>query len=240
MRFVAIKSQEQQAVLMVHRARALVIANRTAQVNQIRGLLGEFGLVVPKGVARLRRELPGILEDAENGLPVLAREVLCGLLEQFHELDARISAYDRQIRALAAASEPARRLMQIEAIGPQTATALVASIGDPHVFKNGRGFAAWLGITPRQHSSGGKDRLGQITRQGDTYLRTLLVHGARAYLRVVDRKTDAKSDWARRLKERRHVNVVAVALAAKHARIAWAILAHGTSYRTTKPEMLAA
>ena len=240
MRFVAIKSQEQQAVLMVHRARALVIANRTAQVNQIRGLLGEFGLVVPKGVARLRRELPGILEDAENGLPVLAREVLCGLLEQFHELDARISAYDRQIRALAAASEPARRLMQIEAIGPQTATALVASIGDPHVFKNGRGFAAWLGITPRQHSSGGKNRLGQITRQGDTYLRTLLVHGARAYLRVVDRKTDAKSDWARRLKERRHVNVVAVALAAKHARIAWAILAHGTSYRTTKPEMLAA
>ncbi len=240
MRFVAIKSQEQQAVLMVHRARALVVGNRTAQVNQIRGLLGEFGLVVPKGVARLRRALPGILEDAENGLPVLAREVLCGLLEQFHELDARISAYDRQIRALAAASEPARRLMQIEAIGPQTATALVASMGDPHVFKNGRGFAAWLGITPRQHSSGGKDRLGQITRQGDTCLRTLLVHGARAYLRVVDRKTDAKSDWARRLKERRHVNVVAVALAAKHARIAWAILAHGTSYRTTKPEMLAA
>jgi transposase len=240
MRFVAIKSQEQQAVLMVHRARALVIANRTAQVNQIRGLLGEFGLVVPKGVARLRRELPGILEDAENGLPVLAREVLCGLLEQFHELDARISAYDRQIRALAAASEPARRLMQIEAIGPQTATALVASVGDPHVFKNGRGFAAWLGITPRQHSSGGKNRLGQITRQGDTYLRTLLVHGARAYLRVLDKKTDAKSDWARRLKERRHVNVVAVALAAKHARIAWAILAHGTSYRPTKPEMLAA
>jgi transposase len=107
-------------------------------------------------------------------------------------------------------------------------------------FKNGRGFAAWLGITPRQHSSGGKERLGQITRQGDTYLRTLLVHGARAYLRVVDKKTDAKSDWARRRKERRHVNVVAVALAAKHARIARAILAHGTSYRPTKPEMLAA
>jgi transposase len=240
MHFVAIKSEEQQSVLMVHRARTLVVANRTAQVNQIRGLLGEFGLVVPKGVARLRRELPGILEDAENGLPVLAREVLAGLLEQFHEFDARVRAYDGQIRALAEASEPARRLMQVEAIGPQTATALVASMGDPRVFKSGRSYAASLGITPRQNSSGGKERLGQITRQGDRYLRTLLVHGARAYLRVVDRKTDAKSAWARALKERRHVNVAAVALAAKHARVAWAILAHGTEYRPAGPEVVAA
>jgi transposase len=240
MRFVAIKSEEQQSVLMVHRARSLVVANRTAQVNQIRGLLAEFGVVVPKGVARLRRELPGILEDAENGLPSLAREVLAGLLEQFHDFDTRVTAYDRQIRALAAASEPARRLMQVEAIGPQTATALVASMGDPHVYNNGRSYAASLGITPRQHSSGGKERLGRITRQGDSYLRTLLVHGARAYLRVVDKKTDAKGAWARRLKERRHVNVAAVALAAKHARVAWAILAHGTDYRPAGPELVVA
>ena len=240
MRYVALKSEEQQAVLMVHRARTLTMANRTAQVNQVRGLLGEFGLVVPKGVARLRRELPGILEDAENGLPVLAREVLAGLLEQLRESDVRITAYDRRIRALAEASEPARRLMRMESIGPQTATALVATVGDPHVFKNGRGFAAWLGITPRQHSSGGKERLGQITRQGDSYLRTLLVHGARAHLRVIDKKTDAKSQWARRLKERRHANVAAVALAAKHARIAWAILAHGTEYRPGGPQSAAA
>jgi transposase len=240
MRFVAIKSEEQQSVLMVHRGRSLAVANRTAQVNQIRGLLGEFGLVVSKGVARLRRELPDILEDAENGLPALAREVLAGMLEQLREFDVRITAYDRQIRTLAEASEPARRLMRIEAIGPQTATALVATVGDPHVFKNARGFAAWLGITPRQHSSGGKDRLGQITRQGDRYLRTLLVHGARAYLRVVDKKADAKSAWARRLKERRHVNVAAVALAAKHARIAWAILAHGTEYRPAETPAVAA
>jgi transposase len=236
MRFVAIRSEEQQAVLMVHRARTLVMANRTAQVNQIRGLLGEFGLVVPQGVGRLRRELPGILEDAENGLPALAREVLSGLLEQLREADMRISSYDRQIRTLAEASEPARRLMRVESIGPQTATALVATVGDPHVFRNGRGFAAWLGITPRQHSSGGKKQLGPITRQGDSYLRALLVHGARSYLRVVDKKTDAKSDWARRLKQRRHVNVAAVALAAKHARIAWAILAHGTEYRPAGPQ----
>src|SRR5215469_6334346 len=240
MRFVAIKSEEQQAVLMVHRARTLVMANRVAQMNQTRGLLGEFGLVVPKGVGRLRRELPGILEDAENGLPMLAREVLSGLLQELREADLRISAYDRQIRALAEASEPARRLMQVESIGAQTATALVATVGDPHIFRNGRGFAAWLGITPRQHSSGGKEQLGPITRQGDSYLRTLLVHGARAYLRVVDKKTDAKSAWARRLKERRHVNVVAVALAAKHARIAWAILAHGTEYRPAVPVAMAA
>ena len=140
MHFVAIKSEEQQSVFMVHRARTLVMANRTAQVNQIRGLLGEFGIVVPKGVARLRRELPGILEDAENGLPVLARQVLAGLREQFYDLDTRITAYDQQIRGLAAASEPARPLMQIEAIGPQTATALVASIGNPHVFDSGRSY----------------------------------------------------------------------------------------------------
>jgi len=236
MRFVAIKSREQQAVLMVHRARTLTMANRTALINQMRGLLGEFGVVVPKGVTRLRGKLPDILEDAENGLPALAREVLSGLLEQLRELDKRISAYDRKIRELAEASEAARRLMKIEAIGPQTATALVATVGDPHVFKNGRGFAAWLGITPQQHSSGAKERLGQITRRGDSYLRTLLVHGARAYLRVVDKKTDAKSVWARRLKERRHINVVAVALAAKHARIAWAILAHGTEYCPADPQ----
>jgi transposase len=240
MKFVAIKSEEQQSVLMVHRARTLVMANRTAQVNQIRGLLGEFGLVVPHGVARMRRELPEILEDAENGLPALAREVLARLLEQFHEFDVRVAAYDRQIRALAAASEPARRLMQVEAIGPQTATALVASMGDPHVFKSGRSYAASLGITPRQNSSGGTDRLGPITRQGDRYVRTLLIHGARAYLRIVDKRTDGKSAWARRLKQRRHVNVVAVALAAKHARIAWAMLAKGTEYRPVSTEEAAA
>jgi transposase len=239
MHFVAIKSEEQQAVLMVHRARTLVMANRTGLVNQIRGLLGEFGLVVPKGVARLRRELPQILEDAENGVPYLGRTVLAGLLEQLRDLDERIGAFDRKIREIAGASEPAQRLMRIEAIGPQTATALVASIGDPHVFKSGRNFAASLGIIPRQNSSGGTTRLGPITRRGDSYLRTLLVHGARAYLRVVDRKTDAKSAWARRLKERRHVNIAAVALAAKHARIAWAILAHGTEYRPPGPEFVA-
>ncbi len=237
MHFVAVKTEEQQAVLlMVHRARSLVMANRTALVNQIRGLLGEFGLVVAQGVARLRGQLPQILEHAENGLPALPREVLSGLLEQLRELDQRIQQYDTKIRHLAQHSEPARRLMQVEAIGPQTATALVASMGDPHMFKSARNYAASLGLIPRQDSSGGKIRLGPITKRGDRYVRTLLVHGARAYLRVVDKKTDGKSAWARRVRERRHVNIAAVALAAKHARIAWAMLAKGTEYRPAQPE----
>jgi transposase len=225
---------------MVHRARSLVVANRTALVNQIRGLLGEFGLVVPKGIARLRAQLPRLLEDAENGLPALAREVLRELLEQFRELDRATGRYDLRIRELARQSEPAQRLMRVEAIGPQTATALVASMGDAGVFKSARNYAASLGLTPRQHSSGGTRRLGPITKQGDRYLRTLLVHGARAYLRVVEKKTDGKSAWARRVKARRHINVAAVALAAKHARIAWAMLAKGTEYRAAQAAEAAA
>jgi transposase len=237
---VAVKTEEQQAVLMVHRARSLVMANRTALSNQIRGVLGEFGLVFAKGVSRLRAQLPQILEDAENNLPALAREVLAGLLEQFHELDQRIQQYDGKIRELAQQSDPARRLMRLESIGPMTATAIVAGMGDPHVFKSGRNYAASLGLAPRQDSSGGKTRLGSITKQGDRYLRTLLVHGARAYLRVVDKKTDQKAAWAQRLKERRHVNVAAVALAAKHARIAWAMLAKGTEYQPAQSVGVAA
>lgn len=235
-----VKTEEQQAVLTVHRARSLVLANRTAQVNQIRGLLGEFGIVVPLGISRLRRDLPRILQDADNGLPCLAREVLSGLLDQLRELDKHVTKYDVALRVLARQSEPARRLMQVESIGPMTATAIVASMGDPRVFKSGRNYAASLGLTPRQHSSGGKTRLGQITKQGDPYLRTLLVHGARSHLRTVDRKTDAKSVWARRLRERRHANVAAVALAAKHARIAWALLVKGVEYRPARPEAVAA
>jgi transposase len=230
MRFVAVKTEEQQAVLMWHRARTLVVANRNAQVNQIRGLLGEFGLVVPRGVARLRRELPQLLQDAENDLPKLARTLLSDLLGQ-RFFEEHIQHYEQQIHQFAHQSEAVRRLMVIEGIGPITATALVASVGDARVFESGRQFAAWLGLTPRQHSSGGKIRLGQISKRGDRYLRTLLVHGSRALLRYVGRKSDAKSAWAVRMMQRRHLNVTAVALAAKQARIIWAMLAKGTPYR---------
>ncbi len=230
MRFVAVKTEEQQAILMWHRARTLTVATRTAQINQIRGLLGEFGFVVPQGIARLKAQMPVILEDAENGLPFVARQLLNELLEQVHEIDDKVERYDRQIAQFARQSEAARRLLAIDGVGPITATALVATVGDPKVFKNGRQFAAWLGLTPRQHSSGGKLRLGPITKRGDRYLRTLLVHGARALLRVVARKTDARSAWAVRLMQRRHVKVAAVALAAKQARIIWAMLSTGSEY----------
>ena len=193
MRFVPLKTEEQQAILMVHRARELIVAARTGQASQIRGLLAEFGIVVPLGIRWLRRQLPLILEDAENGLPLLARQTLAALLEQFHFFDTRVEYYDQQIRDLSRHSEPAQRLMAIEGVGPVTATAIVASVGNARVFSGGRQFAAWLGLTPRQFSSGGKNRLGQMTKRGDCYLRTLLIHGARSLMRLVDRKTDPKS-----------------------------------------------
>jgi transposase len=230
MRFVSVKSEEQQSVLMLHRARTLMVANRTAQVNQIRGLLGEFGIVVPQGITRLRSQLPQILENAEKGIPDLARQALADLLEQLRYFDEQVQDYDKQIAQLAEHSEPAKRLMAIDGIGPLTATALVATVGDARVFANGRQFAAWLGLTQRQNSSGGKTRLGQITKRGDRYLRGLLVHGARATMRFLGRREDPKSEWVKRLRARRHANVVSVALAAKHARIIWAMLARGTGY----------
>jgi transposase len=156
MNFVAAKTEEQQAVLMVHRARSLVMASRTALGNQIRGMLGEFGVVLPQGVSRLRARLPRILEDAENGLPALAREVLVELLKQFRELEENIQQYDLKIRTLAQHSESARRLMQIESIGPMTATAIVAGIGNPQGFKSGRSYAASLGLIPKQNCSGAR------------------------------------------------------------------------------------
>ncbi|MGH8711077.1 MAG: IS110 family transposase, partial [Burkholderiales bacterium] len=153
------------------------------------------------------------------------------LLEQWRYWDERVTHYDRQIAQLAASSEPAQRLMGMIGIGPLTATAVVASVGDARVFESGRQFAAWLGMVPRQHSSGGQFRLGAITKRGDAYLRRLLIHGARSVLATIGRREDAKSRWAKSIQERRGANVAAVALAAKHARIIWARLAKGEAYR---------
>lgn len=231
MRFVPVKSVEQQAILAVHRLRQGLVEERTALANRLRGLLTEYGVVVGVGIDRLRHALPEILEDGANGIPGIARDVFADAGQQLRELDARIAAYDRRIAALARASEAAHRLMKIEGVGPVTATALVASVGDAGVFQNGRQFAAWLGLTPRQHSTGGTQRLGAMTKHGDVYLRTLLIHGARAVLRVTATRKDAKSRWAESLRRRRPDNVAAVALAAKHARIIWALLAHQAEYR---------
>lgn len=231
MRFVPVKSVEQQAVLTIHRVRQLRVAERTARVNQLRGLLAEYGIVMAQGIARLRRELPGILEDAENNLPDLARAAFAELRERLTELDRQIADYDRHIDQLAAHSEPAQRLMKLDGVGPLTATAIVASIQDGKCFRNGRQFAAWLGLTPRQHSTGGKARLGSISKRGDVYLRTLLIHGSRSALLRAAHRADAKSQWAEALKARSGHNVAAVALAAKHARIIWAMLARNQAYR---------
>ncbi|MCV6609586.1 MAG: IS110 family transposase [Amphritea sp.] len=231
MRFVPVKSEEQQAILTIHRARSLLVAERVALVNQIRGFLTEYGIVLPQGRLHIRSRLPEILEDAENGLPYLAREVFSDQYRRLCELDRVIDEYDQKIRSLAKSQEVTKRLMEVEGIGPITATAIVASAGDLHDFKNGRQFAAWLGLVPRQYSSGGKQRHGRITKRGDSYLRTLLIHGARAVIRFIERRDDAKSRWVKSLIERRGVNKAAVALAAKHARIIWSMLSNGARYK---------
>jgi len=233
MRFVAVKEPEQQAVLVLHRVRERVMGERTALINQARGLLAEFGITVPQGANRLRRQLPEILEDAENRLPALAREVFADLSEQLQELDRRLKAYDQRIRDLANQMPEAKRLMGVDGVGPLIATALIATIGDARLFDNGRQFAAWLGLVPRQYSSGGKARHGRITKRGDVYLRKLLVHGARSIMFRLSGKTDRKSLWAVALKQRRGFNKATVALAAKQARILWTLLAREVEYSPT-------
>jgi len=231
MRFVPIKSAEQQAVLTLHRARELLVGQRTALINQIRGLLSEFGVTVSPGAQRLRKALPDILEDADNQLPDLARELFADLHARLRELDSHIHDYDRRIEALAREMEPAQRLLRIEGIGPLTATAMVASIGDARVFHNGRQFAAWLGLVPRQYSSGKTVRHGRITKRGDGYLRRMLIHGARALMRHLKGRDDPRSRWVNDVWRRRGFNKAVVALAAKNARVLWAVLTRGTSYQ---------
>ncbi len=233
MRFVGIKSVEQQNLLSLHRIRQATVKARTAQVNQIRGLLAEYGIVVAKGVGHMRRCLPTILEDAENRLPDLFRELLAELYDQLRQLDARISGYDRRINALFTGQEACRRIEAVEGVGPLSATAVVATFGDGRQFHSARQFSAALGLVPRQHGTGDKVQLLGISKRGDRYIRTLLVHGARAVVNAVLRqdKGDARSRWIKRLATERGVNRAAVALANKNARIIWALLSRGHSYR---------
>jgi transposase len=231
MRGVPVKSVAQQDVQALHRIRERQITARTALINQIRGLLAEYGIVIPQRASQVRHKLPFILEDAENGLTATARKWLHALAEELRALDQRIAATDQQIERVFEADEACQRLAQLAGIGPLTATALVAAVGDATEFKNGRQFAAWLGLVPRQHSTGGKTTLLGMTKRGNRYLRTLLIHGARAVLRVVDRKTDAWSRWLQGVKARRGTNCASVAQANKTARVAWALLAKGDRYR---------
>ena len=231
MRFVPVKSMEQQSLLSLHRVRQGLIKERTATINQLRGLLSEFGLIMPQGRYSAQHHIPDLLEDAENGLPTLVRRLLHNVYLRLQDMNEHLLAYDRELEHLSRESEVAQRLMTIPGIGAITATAVLASVGDPKQFKNGRQFAAWLGLTPRQYTTGGKIRLGRITKKGDMYLRTLLIHGTRAVLATLKDKQDRLSAWTRALIERRGYKRTAVALAAKNARILWALMARGDSYQ---------
>ena len=231
MRFVPIKNTEQQALLGLHRARQGFVSERTAQANQIRGLLSEFGLVMPVGIRSIKGKVPGILEDAENGLSGVSRALIARLFEHLRLLDRQVGELEREINAWHREDTASQRLQAIPGIGPLTASALVASVGDAKVFHNGRQFAAWLGLVPRQSSSGGKTNLLGISKRGDTYLRTLLIHGARSVLFNLKRHPDRAEGWLAQVAARRHPNIAAVALANKNARTVWALLAHGRDYR---------
>lgn len=234
MRFVPVKSIEQQDGQALHRLRQGTLKERTALVNRLRGLLAEYGVVVPQGIGSLRRALPEILEDGENRLSADFRALLGELQEQFVALDARIAGYDARIARQYQSSAACQRIGQLEGIGPQTATAIVASLGDGSQFQDGRQLAAALGLVPRQHSTGGKPCLLGISKRGDRYVRTLLIHGARSAIQAVFKhdKDDARSRWIKQLVARRGHNVAAVALANKNARIVWALLTRQESYRT--------
>ena len=227
MRFVPPKSLQQQSELMVHRARQGFVAQRTATINRIRGLLSELGIVLPLKAATVRREALLQLED----LPGWANTVIGDLLSEVHHLDERIAQYDRHIEHIAKQSAAARRLMQLPGVGPATATALVAMVGSGHEFKSGRQLSAWLGLVPGQYSSGGKQRLGRITKAGDPYLRMLLILGARSVLQAATSKTDAVSRWAVQLAARVGYWKAIVAIAAKNARMCWAVLQRGESFK---------
>ncbi len=230
MKTVSPKTVEQQDLMLLHRVRSLTVKTRTALVNQIRGLLAEYGVVLPKRVATLRQRL--VAELAENDrVSAMAREQLYGLYEELLHLDDRIKRQEATIVQTCKHDPDCQRLLAIPGIGPLTATALVASAGDVSVFRNGREFAAWLGIVPRQHSSGDKTRLQGISKRGDAYLRTLLVHGARSVLSRAKGKEDRNSQWLAALEARRGYNKACVAQANKTARIAWAVLRYETTYQ---------
>lgn len=219
---VAVKSEEQQAVLAVHRIRDRLVRERVALTNQLHGLLGEFGIVLPRGAKALRHRICALIDAGK--LPQLLREALREQLEHLSQIEARLQAATRQLEQLAHVSESCQRLIRHRGVGPIIATAFAAELADPGVFRNGRQVSAWLGLVPRQNSSGGKERLLGITKRGDGYLRRLLIHGARAALLRAPRHTDAVSRWSLAVKQRRGANRAAVALANKMARHLWATL----------------
>jgi transposase len=232
MRFVNSKSIEQQDMQCVHRVRERLIRSRTALTNEVRGLLAEYGIVIAHtGIRAVRQAIPLILEDADNGLSANLRELLHGIGEELRAIDQRIEAFDKTVQHHAHCDERAKQILQLEGVGPITASAAVTTAGDGTQFKSGRAFSAWIGLVPRQHSSGGKEKLGGISKRGDKRLRTLLIHGARAVIKHSEHKTDPRSCWINALVARSNKNIAAVALANKNARIIWAMLTRQEEYR---------
>ena len=233
MRFVSVKSTHQQAALLHHRARDLLVRQRTMLINAIRGHLGEFGIIAPAGRHRVT-DLLKALQDADDAdLPALAREALQTLFSELSALEMRIKALEAVIMREHRANTVSRRLVTIPGIGPITASAIAATIADPSAFRSGRELAAWIGLVPRQHSSGGKQKMGRVSKQGDRYLRRLLTVGATAVMRRLSGKTDGLSLWVRALLDRRPFRLVSLALANKMARIAWAVMVRSESYRAS-------
>jgi transposase len=231
MRFVPIKRIEPQDLQALHRVRERLMKARTALVNEIRGLLSEYGIVLPQSIAKFRALIVEKLEADQAKLTALSTEVFWHLYDEFLALEKRLAYDDEKLTAMGQAHPECQRLQTIPGIGPVTATALIAAIGAVTQFKNGRQLAAWLGLVPREHSTGGKPRLLGISTRGDRYLRKLLGHGARATLRWVDTRSDERSRWLRALIARRGKNRAAVALANTNARIVWALLAYNQEYR---------
>lgn len=233
MRFVAVKTVEQQDALCLHRVRDRLIKGRTALINEIRGLLHEYGVVIPQGAQNLRGRLPEIIELSESQLSDQARVLFTGLYEELCNCDEKVTLLDKKIQAQAKASESCQKIMKIPGVGPLTATAIVASVGNASLFENGRQMSAWLGLVPRQHSSGGKNQLLGISKRGDCYVRKLLVHGARSVLKLVEKSTkdDQKTRWLKQLLERRGHNRACVALANKNVRVIWKLLVTDEVYR---------
>jgi transposase len=230
MRFVPIKNVAQQDLQALHRVRERLMGARTALVNEMRGLLAEYGIVLPAGINVFRNALAAKLEAEQAKLTPLSQELFGKLCAEFKKVEAEVAYDDEKLQAIAATHPESQCLLTIPGIGPITATALIAAGGDMGGFTNGRQFAAWLGLVPKQHSTGGQTRLLGISKRGDSYLRKLLIHGARATLRWARTKTDSRSQWIRGVLERRGWNRTAVAGANKNARIVWALLSRGGVY----------
>lgn len=240
MRFVPVKSVEQQDIQALHRVRGRLVKARTALCNEIRGLLAEYGIIMAQGRKRLSEDLAAALERNRERLSSMALRMFADLQNELSQLTKDVDAYDAQLLQIQKAHPVCVQLTTIPGVGPITATALIAAVADVNAFKNGRQFAAFLGLVPRQHSTGGKQRLLGISKRGDVYLRTLLIHGARSAIRQIGTKTDNRSKWLLDLQRRRGTNRATVALANKNARVVWALMKRGTRFFNTVGEQIAA